>query len=55
MSAVIIHPGHVRIINKARDTEKFTLPLQLTRKLKEKINPELNYYQKRNPYVFKEC
>ena len=34
MSAVIIHPGHVRIINK--ETWKSLLPSQLTRKLKRK-------------------
>jgi len=49
MSAVIIHPGHVRIINKANKYGKVYIALTTDKEIKKvkKINPELKYYQRK--------
>jgi glycerol-3-phosphate cytidylyltransferase len=49
MSAVIIHPGHVRIINKAKKYGKVYIALTTDKEIKKrkKINPELNYLQRK--------
>ena len=49
MSAVIIHPGHVRIINKAKRYGKVYIALTTDKEIKKKkkINPELKYYQRK--------
>ena len=49
MSAVIIHPGHINIINKAKKFGKVYIALttDLEIKKKKKINPELNYQQRK--------
>lgn len=49
MSAVIIHTGHVRIIKKAKKYGKVYIALttDIEIKKKKKINPELNYNQRK--------
>ena len=45
MSAVIIHTGHIRLINKAKKYGKVYIALTTDKEIKrtKKINPELNY------------
>ena len=56
MSAVIIHPGHVRIINKAKRYGKVYIALTTDKEIKKKNKSRVKLLpEKRNPYVFKEC
>ena len=49
MSAVIIHTGHIRLINKAKKYGKVYIALTTDKEIKrtKKINPELNYRQRK--------
>lgn len=49
MSAVIIHPGHIRLINKAKKYGNIYIALTTDREIKKKkkINPELNFSQRK--------
>ena len=44
-----IHPGHVRIINKAKKYGKVYIALTTVKEIKKKkkIIPDLNYYQRK--------